>query len=236
MESEIKKSTCEHGRYHAHLMIPLHDGTNVNLSGICLNKITSTFPTYPLKEVEKDIYHAFKATGRDPKTLPKLPKSVGGDTDIMIGIQYLKYYPVKRFNLPNGLSIYESQFASPDGSRGVVGGPHRIVSEIHKNLGNNYTNTSAYFESLTQIYKNGYQLSLDTSHLYVKENAFPCHDEILSTAELLSIEREITIDTMITDPENVFSRDKSLLNDLEFLSPEQNSTVVNTSVIQKPKE
>ena len=218
-----KKSICEHGRYH--LTIPLYDGTNVNLSGICLNKITSTFPKYPLKEIEKDIHHAISITGGDPKKLPKLPKSVGGDTDIMIGIQYLKYYPVKKFNLPNGLSIYESQFANPDGSRGIVGGPHRIVSEIHKKLGNNYVNTIAYFESLTQIYKNGYQLSLDTSHLYVKENAFPCHDEILSNTEFLSIEREFTIDTKTTDSENASPRDENVVNDLESLSTERNSTI-----------
>ena len=37
-----KKSICEHGRYQ--ITIPLHDGENINLSGICLDKITSEFP------------------------------------------------------------------------------------------------------------------------------------------------------------------------------------------------
>ena len=110
-----KKFVCEYGKCHHTL--PLHDGKNINLSGICrdtfptypLNevekdKVTHTFPTYPLNEVEKDIHKAFLESGSDPGDLPKLSPHVGGDTDLMIGIQYLKYYPVKMFKLPNGLS------------------------------------------------------------------------------------------------------------------------------------
>ena len=52
--------------------------------------------------------------------------TLGGDTDLMIGVQYLKYYPEKIFELPNGLSIYKSQFVNSDGSRGIVAGPHRV--------------------------------------------------------------------------------------------------------------
>ena len=78
-------------------------------------------------------------------------------------IQYLKYYPEKIFELPNGLSIYKSQFVNSDGSRGVVAGPHRVFSQIHKNLGNNHIRTSAYFKEMTKIYNSAYQISLDTS-------------------------------------------------------------------------
>ena len=92
--------------------MPLHNGENATMSGVCLEKITATFPSYPLQgEVEQDLIQAFKETKkRISKQLPKLPKFVGGDTDFMIGIRYLRYYPEKIFELPTGLTIYESKF------------------------------------------------------------------------------------------------------------------------------
>ena len=62
----------------------------------------------------------------DPRKLPKLPFSIGGETDLMIGIQYLKYYPKMIFNLPNGLTIYESQFLNSDGSRCKMSVPQDV--------------------------------------------------------------------------------------------------------------
>ena len=117
-------------------------------------------------------------SGGDSSDLPKLSPHVGGDTDLMIGIQYLKYYPVKMFELPNGLSIYKSQFMGSDGSRGIVAGPHRMFFEIHKRLGNNHVNMSAFVKEVTQIYKVGYQVSLDTSLLGIKE-FLPERNEIM---------------------------------------------------------
>ena len=100
-------------------------------------------------------------SGDDPSDLPKLSPHVDGDTDLMIGFQYLKYYPVM-FELSNGLSIYKLQFVGSDGSRGIVAGPHRIFSEIHKSLGNNYVSITAYVKEVTQIYKFGSLVSFDT--------------------------------------------------------------------------
>ena len=61
-------------------------------------------------------------SGGNMNNLPKLPLHVGGDTDLMIGVQYLKYYPEKIFELPYGMSkifelpygmsIYKSQCVS----------------------------------------------------------------------------------------------------------------------------
>ena len=75
--------------------------------------------------MKRDINRAYK---KNFKGLPKLPVSVGGQTDFMIGIKYLKYFPKEVFKLPSGLTIFESPFANADGSRGVVGGPHRVFS------------------------------------------------------------------------------------------------------------
>ena len=103
--------------------IPLHSGNSAIMRGVCLDQVTAEFPVYPLKEkVEPDIISSYKKAGNNPSRLPRLPDSVGGQTDLMLGIKYLKYFPEFVFKLPTGLTIYKSQFVSPDGSRGVVGG------------------------------------------------------------------------------------------------------------------
>ena len=169
-----QKSICKHGKYD--IKIPLHNGKDIHLCGICLDKVTGTFPSYPLNEVEREIRKEFSDSGGDPNTLPKLPDCVGGNTDFMIGIQYLKYYPKKMYSLPNGLSIYESQFLNPDGSRGIVGGPHRIFTEVHKNLGS-HLSMGAYLTDIAQAYQNGYKLSVDISLLDMNEfTHFFCKD------------------------------------------------------------
>ena len=99
------------------IMIPLHNGHDAQLSGVCLPNITSGFPIYQLKQVEKD---------------PSLPSSIGGEIDIMLGIKYLRYHPKEVFQLASGLTIFQSMFKNSDGSQGVVGGPHRAFNNINE--------------------------------------------------------------------------------------------------------
>ena len=147
------KSVCPHGLYK--INIPLVSGKDINMNGICLDTVTNEFPIYPLKEVENEIHRSYVTKGMNPKLLPKLPHSVGGQTDIMIGIQYLKYYPKRIFSLPNGLTIYKSQFVSSDGTRGIVGGPHRIFTEINRKLNGTHLGMSSYLTDIVKTYQNG---------------------------------------------------------------------------------
>ena len=126
------KMETPHGYYS--VCIPLRDGGEAIFSGICLDSITETFPTYPLKgEVEQDIKNAFAATGGDVALLPALEPEVGGDTDFMIGIKYNRHFPTEVYRCPiSGLSIYRSQFRNASGGYGVVGGSHRVFAEIEK--------------------------------------------------------------------------------------------------------
>ena len=82
------------------------------------------FPKYPLKgQVETDVRSGCISNGKGPKYLPKLPTFVGGHTDFMIRVKYLRYFPEKVFQLPSGLAIYRSWFKNAVGTRGVIGGP-----------------------------------------------------------------------------------------------------------------
>ena len=76
-----------------------------------------------------DIENAYKLAGGDVSKLPSVPKVIGGDVDIMIGVKYQRYHPEKIFSLPSGLTIYRSPFLNINGSRGVIGRPHAIFNK-----------------------------------------------------------------------------------------------------------
>ena len=125
-----QKTECPHGIYEFRL--PLKDGYDATFTGMCLDKVTSTFPTYPLKEVEEDVRDLCRKQGGETllNSLPKLPSEVGGDVDILIGLTYKKYFPKEIWQSPDGLFVSDSQFLSEDGTTGVVGGPHSKFTQV----------------------------------------------------------------------------------------------------------
>ena len=139
-------TSTDHGEFL--IRLPLHNGKNAVMTGICLEKVTCEFPMYRLNgDVEKDIHDGYKAAGGNVSDLPSLRSSVGGGADIMIGAKYLRHFPKIMFALESGLSIYESPFVSSDGSRGVVCGPHKTFNCIPKPVG--WCSASFYSDEYT---------------------------------------------------------------------------------------
>ena len=172
------KTESSHGIYKVELAMA--DGNSAIMSGVCLDRVTSKFPTYPLNgRVQADIVESYKAAGYDPKNLPKLPESVGGETDLIIGIKYLKYFPEVVFRLPSGLTIYESPFLSIDGTRGVVGGPHQVFTMIEKHYCcDTFTSLGTYFVEQIMLVRMGYQVNPDAELLcYKKECVGDIYDD-----------------------------------------------------------
>ena len=67
-----QKSISKHGIYSVKL--PLFDGGNAMISGICLDRITTEFPIYSLKgDVEEDIHKSYRLKGLNVEDLPNLP-------------------------------------------------------------------------------------------------------------------------------------------------------------------
>ena len=161
-------SQSPHGIYTVKL--PMHDGDEIQLSGVCLEQVTSIFPKYPIQgKVEDDIHKAYQLEGGDPDRLPKLPRSVGGtDVDFIIGIKYLRYHPAKVFELPSGLTIYRSIFKNADGGRGVIGGPHEVFSAIDTYFNLEHDHQSTFFNNQKELYRMGYQINPDVSLLGIK--------------------------------------------------------------------
>ena len=119
-----------HGIYSFNL--PLKDGYIATFTGVCLDQVTATFPTYPLREVEDEIREMCRNEGGEKlvNSLPALPNEVGGDIDILIGLTYKKYFPKEVWESPEGLFISDSPFLSEDGTTGVIGGPHAKFTQV----------------------------------------------------------------------------------------------------------
>ena len=162
------KTESKHGIYQ--VRIPLHNGKNAVFTGVCLDQITSTFPSYPLKgTLQDDITEAYVKIGGMANDLPGLPDFVGGNVDFMIGSKYLRYHPEPIFTLPSGLTIYKSPFVNIDGSRGVIGGPHPIITRIDKSQNNEKMCQFAYLTEQYKLYQNGYQINPDDHLLSLKQ-------------------------------------------------------------------
>ena len=163
------KTESSHGIYKVELTMA--DGNSAIMSGVCLDRVMLKFPMYPLNgKVQEDIVESYKSAGYDPKNLPKLPESVGGETDLIIGIKYLKYFPEVVFRLPSGLTIYESPFLSVDGTRGVVGGPHQVFTMIERHYCcDTFTSLGTYFVQQVMLARMGYQVNPDVELLCCKK-------------------------------------------------------------------
>ena len=115
-----QKSICHFGIYS--IRIPLKDGAEAKMSGVCVD-VTLPFPKYPLQVVEQDIRREVGKSNKNlVSKLPKLPREVGSQVDLMIGKHYLRYFPLEITRLTPGLTLYNSMYKSIDGSTGVVRG------------------------------------------------------------------------------------------------------------------
>ena len=122
------KSICKEGFFS--VALPMYNGDNAILTGLCIDQITCEFPKCELSEINKDVHERAFATEGDSlvSRLPSLPESVGGcDTDILVGITHFRYFPDIIHKFSDGFAISESPFLSPDGTRGVVSGPHKGI-------------------------------------------------------------------------------------------------------------
>ena len=163
------------------MKLPLRNGSEATLSGVCLDQTTVKFSQYPLKGIIEDIAAGYKRQGNNPRDLPQLPQFVGGDKDFMLGIKYLRYYPENVFQLPYGLTIYRSWFKNADGTRGVVGGPHKVFTEIESRY---HMNIATLLSDQYKLFKAGYQVNPDASLLHVKVKKDCFNNIMISEDEL----------------------------------------------------
>ena len=155
--------TSSRGEYK--ITMPAYNGTKISFRGICLDVITGTMPPYPVKEVRKFIVRDYVAQGGKEKELPNVPMFVGGDTDFLIGLKYNYYQPRLVHIMPSGLAIYLSPFVGLDGTRGCIGGNHKLFRQCEQQFMEARDNTVAQFRVFLsqrlQLYNEGFRVCLD---------------------------------------------------------------------------
>ena len=151
------------------LISPTEDGeVDACMSGLCLETVTKEFPRVFLKSAFDELKSKWDSLGSQG-SLPKIPESVGGETDIIIGSQYLKFHPKQVLELNSGLTIYESKFLGSDGSTGVLGGPHPSFSANLHNPNPTHFGLGLFFSDATAVYREKWMATLGVSMLGNKQ-------------------------------------------------------------------
>ena len=169
------KAVSNHGVYK--FKLPLANQRQALFVGPCLEEITNPFPIFPLDKIVEEVKtEAFGQTNIvSQKNWPKFYSTCGGRTSIMIGQMYRRYYPVEVFRLPSGLSVLESHFVRLNGTRGVIGGPSKVVTHVLEKLYLDHQDSNLaqfyllnFFSNQLKVYENGYKVDLD-----IKSFTFP---------------------------------------------------------------
>ena len=129
-------------------LIPLADGGMQAVRGLTMANVTQEMPKINMDEVFK----AVKKTYRYEKSIQKLkvPKVLGGQVDMIIGIKYQNIYPELVHQFPNGLAVYKSKLLSVSGQSACIGGPIGALDGLGKIFAGN---TMGYMIQLTQVMK-----------------------------------------------------------------------------------
>ena len=137
-------------------------GERATFTGMHMPHITTPLPTWPLQEAFNDVQRQLDIEHPGAPPLPRVPDYIGGrEVNVMIGIRYLKYFPVLKFSLNCGLSVYEGMLKAENDCYGVLGGSHK--SWRHANDSAQFMSPRVFFTSEIKAYR---VESRTLTHLY----------------------------------------------------------------------
>lgn len=108
--------------------LPLADGSHQAVRGLTVSKVTSDMPKLMLRKVFEKIKQSNKDF--DHQNI-KIPKELGGEVHMILGIQFNKLHPEPIFTMPNGLTVYKSKLlpANPN-ELACIGGPIEALDTL----------------------------------------------------------------------------------------------------------
>ena len=111
--------------------IPLANGSYQVVKGLSVKKVTSDMPKLNLKSY----WNKLKA--ENPKLKNQnlsIPEKLGGEIDMILGIQFNMLHPDILFQYPNGLTVYKSRLMPANANESVcIGGPMTALKSVLKN-------------------------------------------------------------------------------------------------------
>ena len=209
--------------------LPLLDGKHQLVRGLTVPKVTSDMPLLQLRPVLDNI----KTAQPENKDLQKIqiPEFLGGQVDMILGIQFGSVYPEPIHHLPNGLTVFKSRFlpAKP-GEIACIGGPVECIHNIASTAGATFT--VRYLTNFMSRISSGYAPKIDffptfDAEMEKKINIFadkgiPQLDEYLkneaneNNSETDLEENETSVDFQV-DEEAVFKIDDFQVDNEELL-------------------
>ena len=130
-------------------VLPLADGGHQVVRGLTLPEVTQEMPSINMLEV----YNALKKKHRSVKSIqnPKVPKTISGHIDTIIGIKYANVYPELVHQFPSGLAVYKSKLLPVvPGDVACIGGPVEALEGLEGVYGGH---TLGYLTQLTLALK-----------------------------------------------------------------------------------
>ena len=119
------------------------DGSKQVVQGVAVNKITTEFPMINVSSAVNEVKNDNPGDSELQKL--KIPKLVGGEPDVLLGIMYQSCHPERIHTLPSGLFIGKVKLASFSNVwTGVIGGPHKSFKVLAEQAGN-ASNLMAHF-------------------------------------------------------------------------------------------
>ena len=132
-------------------LLPLADGTHQCVRGLTMRRVTADMPRLNLVPVLDKIKAQCKGN-RKIQNL-KVPEVVGGEVQMIIGIQYQNLFPTPIHTLPNGLTVFESRLKpTAPGVLACIGGPVEALEHLCGAAG--VKSTMSYMSCLIQNLKN----------------------------------------------------------------------------------
>ena len=123
------------------------DGRKQLVQGLTVDKVTSDFPMIDISTAVREVQSS------DPTNAAlqacKLPPSVGGSVDILLGIMYSSIFPDPIHCLDSGLTIYRTKL-SPyhKAHNAIIGGPHSSFQFLADRAGNPAALLSHFMQGL----------------------------------------------------------------------------------------
>lgn len=121
-----------HGDYKVHLPLSADHAPEkmAAITMLRMDQVSSYFPIWKLNEAWQDLQDGYSVKNPDAAPLPSVEAEIGGsEVDLMLGIRYVKHFPILMFSLPCGLSIYQAVLKGCNGNQGVLGGSHHSWKE-----------------------------------------------------------------------------------------------------------
>ena len=131
-------------------LIPLADGTHQCVRGLTMERVTAKMPKLNLVPA----FESIKAQCKQDKKIQnlKVPRIVGGEVQMIIGIKYQNIFPVPIMTLPNGLTVFESKLKpTAPGLVACIGGPVECLEHLCGIAGTK--STLSYMSNLVQNMK-----------------------------------------------------------------------------------